>query len=161
VPLAAVYAWQEGGGIAFEVTAVTKRSDLPAATLLAPPPSAAFTAAGLPRVAHGIFLSREELGALRSAPIALPPPRDPGAPADGLLASNQADRAMYLLLDGVPVLVVPAHGEQYVIGPPRGRYVVQWRSFLGEKTSPPQVLELPAHLVYGLAPDAGAPDGGY
>jgi hypothetical protein len=161
VPLSAAYAWQEGGGIAFEVTTLTKRSDLPAATLLAPPPTAAFAPAGLPLVPHGIFLSREELAALRTAPIPLPAPRDRSAPGEGLLASNQADRPMYVLLDGVPVVVVPAHGEQYVVGPVRGRYVAQWRSFLGEKASAPQAVELPAHLVYGSTPDAGAPDGGY
>ena len=32
-----------------------------------------------------------------------------------------------------PVVAVPPNGERYVIGPPRGRYVVQWRTFLGEK----------------------------
>jgi hypothetical protein len=165
VPLTAAYTWQEGGGVTFEVTAVTKRSDLPAATLLVPPASASFAPAGLPQVAHGIFLSREELAAFRTAPIPLPAPRDPGAPGEGLLASNQADRAMLLLLDGVPVVTVPAHGEQYVAGPLRGRYVAQWRSFLGEKVSPPKVVELPGRLsygsAYGSAPDAGAPDGGY
>jgi hypothetical protein len=66
---------------------------------------------------------------------------------------------MYLLLDGVPVLWVPAHGEQYVIGPSRGRYLAQWRTFLGEKVAPPQPVEMPARLAYGgSAPaDAGVP----
>ncbi len=66
---------------------------------------------------------------------------------------------MYLLLDGVPVVAVPANSERYVIGPQRGRYSVQWRTFLGERIAPPQTVEMPARLSYGGA-DAGAPDGG-
>jgi hypothetical protein len=161
VPLAASYAWQEGGGIGFEVTALTKRSDLPAANLLVPPPGASFVPAGLPSIEHGIFLTREEIAAFRTAPITLPPSRAPGTPGEGFVAVDQADRAMILLLDGVPVVEVPAHGEQYVAGPVRGRYVAQWRSFLGEKVGPAQTVEMPARLVYGSAPDAGAPDGGF
>jgi hypothetical protein len=49
--------------------------------------------------------------------------------------------------------------ERYVIGPPRGRYTAQWRTFLGEGVEPPSAVELPARLVHGGA-DAGAPDGG-
>jgi hypothetical protein len=67
---------------------------------------------------------------------------------------------MYLLLDGVATVAVPAHAERYIIGPPRGRYLAQWRTFLGEKVAPPQPIEMPARVVYGNAADAGAPDGG-
>ncbi len=66
----------------------------------------------------------------------------------------------YMLVDGVPVVAVPPASERYVIGPPRGRYVVQWRTFLGEKIEPPRTVEFPARLVHGTSPDAGAPDGG-
>jgi len=55
---------------------------------------------------------------------------------------------------------VPALSERYVIGLPRGRYVIQWRTFLGEKVEPPQTVEIPARLIHGGTPDAGAPDGG-
>jgi hypothetical protein len=160
VPLAASYAWQEGGGIGFEVTALQKRTDLPAAGLLAPAPGVHLAAAGLPTVPQGIFLTREELLAFRTAPLTLPPVRDPAVPGEGFLAVNQADRLMYLLLDGVPVVAVPPHAERYVIGPPRGRYLAQWRTFLGEKVLPPQPIEMPARIVHGNVGDAGAPDGG-
>jgi hypothetical protein len=160
VPLLATYAWHEGGGITFEVTAYTKRTDLAASTLLVPPPGVAHVPVGLPSVPHGIFLSREALAAFRTVPIQLPPVRDPAVPGEGFVAQNQSDRLMYLVLDGVPVVQVPPHAEQYVIGPPRGRYVAQWRTFLGEKVGAPQTTEMPARLVYGSAPDAGAPDGG-
>jgi hypothetical protein len=157
VPLFASYAWQEGGGVTYEATAVARRPDLSAAALLVPPPSVPLLASGLPGVPRGIFLSREALAALRTAPLPLPVPRDPQVPGEGFVAVNQSDRLMYLLLDGVPVLWVPAHGEQYVIGPYRGRYLAQWRTFLGEKVAPPQPVEMPARLVHGGAADAGAP----
>ncbi len=65
---------------------------------------------------------------------------------------------MYLLLDGVPTVAVPAFGEQYVIGPQRGRYLSQWRSFLGEKVAPPRPIEMPARdrLRCGFVVDGGA-----
>lgn len=160
VPLFAAYAWQEGGGIGFEVTALQKRNDLPAANMLVPGPGVRHAPAGLPTVPQGIFLSREELAAFRTTPLQLPPVRDPAVPGEGFVAVNHADRVMYLLLDGVPVVAVPPHGERYVIGPPRGRYAMQWRSFLGEKVLPPQTIEMPARVVFGSVADAGAPDGG-
>ena len=160
VPLFASYAWQEGGGITFEVTALAKRTDLPAAALLVPPPGVPHAPSGLPAVPQGIFLSREELAAFRSAPLTLPAIHDPAVPGEGFMAVNQSDRLMYLLLDGVATVAVPAHAERYVIGPPRGRYVAEWRTFLGEKILPPQPTEVPTRFVYGSAADAGAPDGG-
>lgn len=160
VVLAATYAWQEGGGISFEVTAFQKRTDLPINTLLVPPPGINHIPTGLPAVPHGIFLSREALMAFRTTPLQLPPVRDPTVPGEGFVAVNHTDRLMYMLLDGVPAVQVPAHGEQYVIGPPRGRYLAQWRTFLGEKVAPAQTIEMPARLSYGGVVDGGAPDGG-
>ena len=160
VPLAAVYAWQEGGGISFEVTALSKRTDLPANSMLVPAPGLRLAPSGLPQVPQGIFLSREELLAFRLAPVQLPPVRDPSVPGEGFVAANHSDRLMYLLLDGIPVVAVPPQSERYVIGPPRGRYHAQWRTFLGEKVLPPKNIEMPARIVHGSPPDAGAPDGG-
>ncbi len=160
VPLSAVYAWQEGGGISFEVGVVAKRADLNASALLVPPATLAPLPGGLPGVPHGIFLGREALAALRTAPLSLPPPRDASIPREGFVAANHSDRSMYLLLDGVPVVAVPPFAEQYVVGLQRGRYVAQWRTFLGEKVTAPQLTEIPARLHYGGTPDTGAPDGG-
>lgn len=160
VPLLAAYTWQEGGGISFEVSLLAKRSDLNASALLVPPAGLAHLPGGLPGVPHGIFLGREPLAALRTGPLPLPPARDASIPRDGFVAANHSDRLMYLLLDGVPAVAVPPFAEQYVIGPLRGRYIVQWRTFLGEKVTSPQPTEIPARLHYGGTPDTGAPDGG-
>jgi hypothetical protein len=159
VPLHAAFTWQGGGGVAFEVTSIARRADLSSSDMLMPAPGARYAPSGLPAAPDGIFLTRDELAAFRSAPLPLAPTSEPGAPGEGLIAANQSDTLYYLLVDGVPVVAVPPRSERYVIGPPRGRYTVQWRTFLGEGVEPPRVVELPSRLVHGAA-DAGAPDGG-
>jgi hypothetical protein len=160
VPLFAQYSWQDGGGVSFEVVSAVRRTDLASSDLLMPPPGAQFAASGLPAAPGGIFLTRDELAAFRTAPLPLPPSSDPGVPGEGFTAVNQTDALLYLLVDGVPTAAVPPMSERYVIGPARGHYVVQWRTFLGETIAPPQPVQMPARLVRGGATDAGAPDGG-
>lgn len=160
VPLSATYTWQESGGIGFEVTSLVKRTDLAPNDLLVPPPGAKHERLGLPIALGGVFLTREELAAFRSAPLPRSAHPDPSAPGEGFLAVNGSDRLLYLLVDGVPVVAVPPLAERYVIGPPRGRYSIQWRTFLGDRILAPEVRELPARIVYGATPDAGAPDAG-
>jgi hypothetical protein len=160
VPLLASYAWQEGGGVVFEVSGLTKRVDTPANALLTPPSGVTYLVAGLPAVDNGIFLSREALASLRTSATTTASARDPRAPGDGFVAANHSDRLMILSLDGIPVVWVPPYGEQFVVGPIRGRYVAQWRSFLGEKIAQPQPVDIPARLVYGGPVDGGLPDGG-
>ncbi len=159
VPLYANYAWQSGGGVAFEVTSADRRTDLISTDMLMPPPSAAYAAAGLPSAQGGVFLTRDELAAIRAEPLPLPASVDPGAPGEGFVAVNQTDALFYLLVDGIPAVAVPPMSERYVAGPLRGRYVVQWRTFLGESIEPPQTVEMPARLVRS-GTDAGATDGG-
>jgi len=165
VPLMAAYAWQDGGGIDFEVTSLSKRTDLATNDLLVPPPGAMYQATGLPQSPAGIFLSREEVAAFRSAPLQLPPVEDPNAPGEGFVVVNQTDTLAYFFLDGVPVVAVPPSEQRYVIGTARGRYVTQWRTFLGDRIGPAKTVELPARLMFGESKDAtvkdgGAPDGG-
>ncbi|WP_437688392.1 hypothetical protein [Sorangium sp. So ce176] len=159
VPLHASYAWQGGGGVGFEVTSVARRTDLVSTDMLMPPPSAAYAAAGLPSAQGGVFLSRDELAAIRTEPLPLPASVDPGAPGEGFVAVNQTDALLYLLVDGIPAVAVPPMSERYVSGPQRGLYVVQWRTFLGESIEPPQTVEMPARLVRSAA-DGDAADGG-
>jgi hypothetical protein len=161
VPLGAVYTWLDGGGgVAFEVTRLDKSGALPGNDLLVPPPLAQFVATGLP-ASDGVFLTREELAAFRSVPLQLPPVTDPTIPGEGFMAQNKTDVLSYLLVDGVPAVAVQPGKEQYVIGPPRGRYIVQWRTFLGERIEPPRIVEMPNRFVTGVAPAApGAPDAG-
>ncbi|WP_437831896.1 hypothetical protein [Sorangium sp. So ce1153] len=159
VPLYASYAWQGGGGFSFEVTSAARRTDLVSTDMLMPPPSAAYAAAGLPSAQGGVFLTRDELAAIRTEALPMPASADPGAPGEGFVAVNQSDALFYLLVDGIPAVAVPPMSERYVSGPQRGLYVVQWRTFLGESIDPPLTVEMPARLVRSAA-DGGAAEGG-
>ncbi|MEJ7729367.1 MAG: hypothetical protein WKG00_09130 [Polyangiaceae bacterium] len=157
VPLLATYSWSNGGGVTLEVTSMTRRTDLVSSEMLVPPPGATFATTGLPDAPSGIFLTADELRALRTAPL-------PGAaiennaPGEGFIAQNHGDTLLYFLLDGIPVVAVPQGAERYVIGPQRGRYLAQWRTFLGERIYPAHPVDLPARLAYGTPDgDAGAP----
>lgn len=160
VPLSASYTWQDGGGIDFEITTITRRTDLATNDMLCPPPGASYQQSGLPMSPGGVFLTREEVAAFRSAPLQLPPVTDSQAPGEGFIAVNATDMLAYVLVDGVPVLFVPPNEQRYVIGTMRGRYMTQWRTFLGDRIGPANTTEMPARLVWGEVADAGAPDGG-
>jgi len=135
VVLSASYNWQEGGGIDLEVTSILKRTDIQQSDMLVPPPGANYQPSGLPASPGGVFLTREEVAAFRSEPLKLPPPADPTAPGEGFVAWNATDMLAYVFVDGVPVLAVPPNEQRYVIGTTRGRYVVQWRTFLGDPST--------------------------
>ena len=160
VPLAAAYTWQDGGGIDFEVTTITRRTDIPTNETLVPPPGATYQASGLPASPGGVFLTREEVAAFRTSALQLAPAADPLAPGEGFVAVNASDMLAYVLVDGVPVVAVPPNDQRYVIGTVRGRYVIQWRTFLGDRIGPASPLDLPARFTFGEVPDAGAPDSG-
>jgi len=161
-PLFATWTWQEGGGLSWEATAMNRRTDFVPGDFVVPPVGAQYAPSGLPIAPGGIVLTREELAAFRTAPVNIPAPTDPSAPGEGFVAVNQTDTLLYLLVDGVPVALVPPLAEKYVIGTVRGRYLMEWRTFLGEKIYPPSLLELPARFTIGgpAAADAGAPDAG-
>jgi len=165
VVLAADYLWSEGepaegGGVRFEVEAVARQTDLPAAELTVPPATARHVASGLPAVKGGRFFSEAELAAFRAE--AGPPPSAPAAdaPATGLKAGNQSDLLLYLLLDGVPVAAVKPWDEAAIRGPRDGRYSLQWRTFLGDLIGETTEVDLPATVVYGSAPPSEQPDAG-
>ncbi|MEZ4311697.1 MAG: hypothetical protein R3F14_27005 [Polyangiaceae bacterium] len=160
VALFASWTWQEGGGISWEATSMNRRTDLIAGDFVMPPAGARYAPSGLPIAPGGILLSREELAALRTAPLAATAPPDPTAPGEGFIAANQTDVLLYVLIDGIPVALVPPLGERYVIGTTRGRYGVQWRTFLGEKLYPPSEVNMPARFTIGVPADAGVADGG-
>jgi hypothetical protein len=162
VPISAAYTWQDGGGIDFEVASLSKRTDLATNDILVPPPGATYQPSGLPQSPAGVFLTKDEVAAFRSAPLVLPPVEDPRAPGEGFVAVNETDALAYFLLDGVPIVAVPPTEQRYVIGTARGRYVIQWRTFLGDRIGPAKTVELPARLSFGerIDQDAGAADGG-
>jgi hypothetical protein len=156
VPLRALFAWPEGGSIAFEVTGIADKVEFSAALFfLVPPQGGEFTPTSLPPSADGVFLTKDELAALRLRPLEGLPPRALGAPEEGLVLHNGTDTVKYALLDTVPIAwVAPGH-DQAIMGLTRGRYLLQWRTFLGDSVDPPVVVELPARVSVGVGSDAG------
>jgi hypothetical protein len=156
LPVRAQLTWPNGSSVVFDANEPLKRQEIVANDVSCPPAQASFAPGAMPPQLASVFLTREEAAAFRLRAIDLPAPA-PGAPPDGLLARNGADSLRYLLLDGIPLSWVPAGFEQTIVGPPRGRYVVQWRSFLGDAVSPPRVIELPARIVLGDGSETPAP----
>jgi len=155
VPLRASYTWPQGGSTAFEVVTVSDRVEFAAERLLAPPSGSEFMTAGLPPEAGGIFLTREELMAFRSRPLDVGAAPLPGAPDEGIVLRNATDSLRYAFLDAIPLAWVLPNREQWVIGPPRGRYLFQWRTFLGDAVDPAVTVDLPARIVVGMGPEGG------
>jgi hypothetical protein len=156
VPLRAHYVWPDGGSIAFEVTGIAEKVEFSATLFfLVPPQGGEFTPASLPPSGAGVFLTKDELGAFRLRPLDGPPFRAPGAPDEGLLLHNGTDGVRYVLVDSVPVAWVPPNRDQVIAGLPRGRYVVQWRTFLGDAVDAPIAVELPARVAIGTGADGG------
>jgi hypothetical protein len=156
VPLGASIDWEEGGGIDFDASSIEKRTDMPPGEVLVPPSGATAVNEGLPDSSDGIYLTQDELKAFRSREVEVK--ADTGAPLDGFTADNGRDRAMTLYLDGVPVVTVPALEKRFVIGPRRGHYMAQWRTFLGDRIESAQLVDIPGVLRSAplpVTPDAG------
>lgn len=159
VPVHAEYTWPGGNKLVFHVASLAIRNEFPLGIFAMPPTAAAFSAAGLPPDASGVFVTREQLAAFRTRAVE-PSPDDKGdkadsaAPPEGAMVINHSDVLRYLLIDGVPVAWVRPHGEQYLLGTTKGRYSVQWRTFLGTEIGKPTTVRFPAKLVFGDSPDA-------
>jgi len=159
LPIHADYTWPDNTTVAFDVGSFTIRPDFPSIYFTTPPATATFTPTGLPPEPSGIFLTKEQVTAFRTKATDSTRPRTDleakGAPGEGFFAVNDTDALRFILIDGVPVAWVPAHGRQYIIGSLRGRYTVQWRSFLGASIGPAKQVEIPALLTFPEPPDAG------
>src|SRR5690606_17544800 len=109
----------------------------------------------LPDVPFGVFLTKQELSSMRTSAVEVE--REEGMPVEGFFAENHCETLMYLLLDGVPVAAVPAHDTRYLVGTLAGRYVAEWRSFLGDDIRPHSTVTLPGRVRCG-SPPAPSPD---
>jgi hypothetical protein len=152
LPMRAELRWTARGSIGFELTGVLKKTDMTTASLLVPPSAAAFAAAPLPVAGVHTSLALPELAAFRSGPVEIPA-GGPNANTEGLLVSNTADQLRALHIDGIPVAWAAAGAKDVLRGLPRGRYVAQWRTFLGETFDVPVTQTVPGQL--GVI-DAGA-----
>lgn len=151
LPLRAQFSWRSGSGVVFEVLDLSRRAELPVGDVACPPLGAQLASSVLPPQPSGVLLTRDEAAAFRQRPVDVGPPGR-GAPSEGILARNATDALRYLLVDGVPVAWVLPNQEVVIPGFPRGRYVVQWRSFLGDAVEPPRTVEVPVRLALGEPP---------
>jgi len=147
VPVHAELRWTTQGSLLFDVLSIGRRVDLQPADLAAPPAAFAFTAAPPPPATGESLLSRADLAAFRSAPIDVPPPVVHDAqesPVEaGLLLLNSSDELRVGWLDGVAVAWVAPGGREWLPSLLRGRYVLQWRTFLGDSWGAPRTVAVP------------------
>ncbi|MDB4945982.1 MAG: hypothetical protein JWP97_5516 [Labilithrix sp.] len=153
LPMRAELRWTARGSLSFELTGVLKKADMPTTTLLVPPAAAVYAATPLTPSGVQLDLSPQELAALRTGPVDVPPPAHGGSES-GLVIANATDQVRLLLVDGIPVAWAAPGAKDIVPGLHRGRYVGQWRTFLGESFEAPFTLIVPGTAAVG-APDAG------
>ncbi|HEY6460370.1 MAG TPA: hypothetical protein VIY73_09470, partial [Polyangiaceae bacterium] len=153
VPLHAELHWTTQGALFFDVTSIARRADLPVADLATPPPTASFTAEPLPESAGETLLARNELASMRTAAVDVPPsgPRDaqPPPPDAGMVLVNAGDELRVAWLDGVPAAWVAPGARIALPSLLRGRYTVQWRTFLGDAWDAPQTVTVPGESITG------------
>ncbi|MBS2018701.1 MAG: hypothetical protein JST00_37890 [Deltaproteobacteria bacterium] len=154
LPMRAELRWTGKGSIAFEITGVLKKTDLVTTGLLVPPPSASLVGTPLPPPPNGVaaILPPPDLAAFRSNPVE--PPPNAAARGDALTVHNATDQLRVLYVDGVAVAWASPGGRDVLPGFLRGRYVAQWRTFLGESFEAPVALIVPGTAQVG-AIDAG------
>jgi hypothetical protein len=163
VPLHAELRWTTRGQLAFDVTSMVRRVDLLAQDLAAPPAMAPFATAPLPIVPADTITARTDLAALRTSPVDVPPAGGaPGAKTDaapppqeaGLALVNSTDELRVAWIDAVPAAWVAPGARISLPTLVRGRYTLQWRTFLGDGWDPPETLVVPGTSEVG-AIDAG------
>jgi hypothetical protein len=153
LPVHAELRWTTRGTMSFDVLSATRRGDLAPQDLAAPPASASFTATTPPLLPSEVLLPRGELAALRTAPVDPPvsASRDAGRPEpeSGLLLVNASDELRFAWLDGLPVAWVAPGARAWLPSLVRGRYALQWRTFLGDSWEPPEIALSPGTSTVG------------
>ena len=142
LPLHAELHWSTRGALFFDVTSIAKRAELPAQSLAVPPSSAAFVTGALPPVAGELRVADKELATLHAGTMDLGP-RAASVASGPLLLVNVEDTPRFAWLDGAPVAWVAPEGRLELEGLPRGRYQLEWRSFLDDAASAARTLTVP------------------
>ena len=121
---------------------LTRRSDLAASQLAAPPAALAFAPSPPPPLNSETMLTRSELAAFRTGPVDVPLSADVDAkappPDSGLVLVNTSYELRFAWIDGVPVAWIAPGAREQLTALQRGRYVLQWRTFLGDAFEPPR-----------------------
>jgi hypothetical protein len=153
VPLHAEVRWTTQGSLTFDVTSLVRRFDLPAQDLGTPPPSLAFAASPPPPSPAETLVQKADFAAFRTAPVDVPltpsPDAQPPPPEGGLALVNSSDELRVAWIDGVPAAWVAPGGRLSLPSLVRGRYVLQWRTFLGDGWEPPATILVPGTSEVG------------
>lgn len=155
VPLHVEVRWASRGGLVFDVNAVQKRGEFAPGALATPPASARPSTEAIPRPWATLLATPAEVAALHSTAADLG--RDaPAATAQGkaLVLANGTDTMKVAWVEGVPLAWVAPRGSVELPNVMRGRYVVEWRSFLDDVADAPVTVVAPGTHVVG-DPDAG------
>ncbi len=154
IPLHAELKWTTRGGLTYDALSLSKRADLPLSALTVPPSAATFTTDALPRQASGMFMTAVEIATLHTAVVEVgPQPLPPGDTHATLTLGNATDELRVAWIDGVPAAWVAPRGRADLPGLFRGRYQLEWRTYLGD------AAEIPTTVIAPGASELGA-DGG-
>ncbi|HEX3770647.1 MAG TPA: hypothetical protein VHV30_07280 [Polyangiaceae bacterium] len=152
VPLHVELRWTTQGALNFDVVSIARRADLSAQELEAPPPALAFVAGPPPQSPAETLVARNELAAFRTVPIDVPAaPLHEGQDPIGMTLVNSTDEVRVVWLDGVPVAWVGPGARVVLPSLTRGRYVIQWRTYLGDSWEPPATVVVPGYSEVGGA----------
>jgi hypothetical protein len=153
VPLHAELHWTTQGALTFDVVSIARRTTLFAQEVAAPPPGTTFESGPLPVPPGETLVTKADLAAFRSAPLDVPatlaPDAQVGVPDAGLLVVNSSDQLRVVWLDGVAAAWVAPGGRQLLASLVRGRYALQWRTFLGDAWEVPRLISVPGSSDIG------------
>jgi len=174
VPVRVELRWANQGSMIFELTGALKRNDVPISSLLVPPSTATYASAPLTAMGVTPMLSQQELAALHTVDVdVVPPPTTPALPVAPATATvppappaepvltivNTSVELRVLYLDGVAALWAAPNARGELRGLHRGRYVAQWRTFLGESVEQAVTQSVPGLSQVGAAGPAIADAG--
>jgi len=153
VPLHAELRWTTQGALTFDVASYARRTDLLVQDLAAPPATRTFAGGPVRGEPGDALVAPLELLAFRTGPLDLPAmqARDAQAPppASGLVLVNQSDELRVVWIDGVAAAWVAPGARWALPSLVRGRYALQWRTFLGDTWDPPETAIAPGESVSG------------
>jgi hypothetical protein len=153
LPMHAELRWTTQGALTFDVVSIARRLDMSAQDLAVPPPSTSFASGPPPALPGDVLISKADLAAFRSAPVDVTPTTpgetQPAAPDAGLVLSNMSDELRVAWIDGVAAAWVAPGGREWLQSLVRGRYVLQWRTFLGDAWEPARTVAVPGSSELG------------
>lgn len=149
VPVRAMYTWPNGEHFSFEVSRLTRRSDLNPSALAMPPASTEFRPSELPPPPPSALLGDSELTELRLRAVARVERAEPSAPKTGLFVANHGESLRYISIDGAPAARLAPGAEQLLLGLRAGKYQLSARDFFGAEDAVLKSVEVPARFTLG------------